>query len=347
MQNKPLFYLFLPRLFDLLNTWHHDFLFEVNANSLSTLFSQYTKAIKNKSQSLDDAFFHAIQSETVELPVAYYRYQVHIEEKQKEKGLICADPVYLEVGMNDVMLTDKITDLTEEEAKELLDILNNHFSEDGLQFIFGSNQCWYVSYPDDETVHSYDLDSVFLKNVTDKLLQSDERNWQVIQNEAQMLLHSSEINKQREIAGLKPVNSLWFWGAGKPIKTNVDVDMIYSSNEEPASLRAQLYAKAASSQWGILPENMQSTLDQLESNSGTHMFILDQLFMPAIENRLDDFQLELERIDSDIIKPLLQAWQNNQIDIIIDCCDGKILKPEKVPAWKFWIKPKSLREIAR
>jgi len=42
--------------------------------------------------------------------------------------------------MNDVTLSHKITDLTNDEADELIEILNKHFNEDGLSFIFGDNQ---------------------------------------------------------------------------------------------------------------------------------------------------------------------------------------------------------------
>ena len=343
MQKKPVFHLFIPRLFDSLKAWHHDFLFEVNADYLSTLLTQVTKTNNKKCHSIDSVFFNTLQSETEELPIAYYRHQVQVGENLN--GLICADPIYLEVGMNDVTLTDKITDLTDGEAKELIEILNKHFAQDGLEFIFGSNQCWYVSFPEAEIVRSYDLDSVLQTNITEKFVQSEQRNWQVIQNETQMLLHSSEVNEQREIAGLKPVNSLWFWGAGKPLDSKIEIEKIYSTNENSSCLRGQLYAKAAHSKWDVLPKDMLSMLEEIDKDSGTHMIILEQLFIPTLENKLDDFQQQLDQIDSNIIKPLLNAWQNNKIDIVIDCCDGSVLKPQKVPAWKFWTNPKNLREI--
>jgi len=343
MQNKLVFHLFIPHLLQPLNTWYQDFLFEVEATHLSTLLTQFIKINTGQVRSIDSAFFQTLNPKIEELPVAYYRHQVQINETLN--GLICADPIYLEVGMNDVTLTHKITDLTDDEAKELIEILNNHFAQDGLKFIFGSNQCWYVLFADNESVQSHDLDSVLLQNIADKLAQSEQRNWQVIQNETQMLLHSSDINQQREIAGLKPVNSLWFWGAGKPQVSELEVGKIYSSNEISSKLRGELFAKAANCESHILPEDITLLLDQTDNQMNTQILLLDQLFMPAIENQLDNFQQELEHIDKHIIKPLLEAWQNNEIDIVIDCCDGTVLKPQKTAAWKFWLKPKDLREI--
>lgn len=343
MQTKTVFHLFIPYLLQSLNAWHKDFLFEVEATHLSVLLKQFSKLQTNQSQSLDSAFFNTLYPETKELPIAYYRHQVQIGDKLN--GLICADPVYLEVGMTDVTLTDKINDLSNDEAKELIGILNAHFVQDGLEFIFGSNQCWYMSFTENETVQSYDLDSVLLQNIVGKLAQSEQRNWQVIQNETQMLLHSSDINQQREIAGLKPVNSLWFWGAGKSQETKFEVDKIYSNQEISSKLRGEMFAKAANCEPHTLPKDTSILLDQLDNKTSTQILLLDQLFMPALENRLDDFQQELVHIDNQIIKPLMQAWQKNEIDIVIDCCDGTILKPQRVPAWKFWLKSKNLREI--
>ena len=40
------------------------------------------------------------------------------------------------------------------------------------------------------------------------------RRWRALLSEAQVVLHNHPLNAQRVAAGLAPVNSLWFWGAG-------------------------------------------------------------------------------------------------------------------------------------
>ena len=344
MHKKPIFHLFIPSLLQPLNIWYQDFLFEVNSTHLCTLLTQLTKTNTSRVNSIYSAFFYTLNPETDELPIASYRHQVQTGDKLH--GLICADPVHLEVGMNDVTLTDKITDLSNDEAKELIGLLNQHFTQDGLQFIFGSNRCWYVSFPENETVKSYDLDSVLFQNIADKLAHSEQRNWQAIQNESQMLLHNSDVNQQRKLVGLKPVNSLWFWGGGKPQITQFQAEIIYSSDENLSKLRGQLFAKAAKCESQTLPKRTSQLVGQIETKTTTQVLLLDQLFMPALENKLDEFQQELDDIDEHIIKPLLHAWQKDQIDIVIDCCDGIVLKPQRTPPWKFWLKPQKLREIS-
>lgn len=342
MQTKPVFHLFIPNLIQSLSSWHQDFLFDVEATHLSILLSKYEKKHYPNVTSISRSFFKALDFDNEELPIAQYRHQV--QTSSKLESLICADPVHLEVGMNDVTLTDKISDLSNDEAMELIEVLNEHFSQDGLKFIFGSNDCWYVSFPKDEVVQSHDIDSVLLKNIIDKPTKSQQRNWQVIQNETQMLLHSSDINSQREIAGLKPVNSLWFWGAGKPQEISHQFDFVYSRSDQRSKLQGETFARAAKCQWKELPAQLEILLNQNDVKS--HAFLLDQLFMPALENKLDDFQSELENIDTNIIKPLLNAWEKNKVDIIIDCCDGNTFMPQRIPIWKFWSKPIKLRELS-
>jgi len=347
MPEKNIVHLFIPHLLQPLNGLSQDTSFELDIPSLSLLLKRFSKIKNSQLQSIDIAFFRTLQAGINELPIAYYRHQV--ETNEIKDGLICADPIHLEVGMNDVTLSKKITDLTETEAKELIAILNKHFKDDGIKFTLGSNQNWYVSFIDenysDETFESYDLDSVLKQNITDKLATSSNRNWRVIQNETQMLLHSSEINKHREMAGLDTVNSLWFWGAGKPINTNFKIDKIFTSNETASKLRGQLFAKAADSEWYSFSENSPLISSQLGSKTSRKALILDQLFSPALENNLDAYQQALSALDRDILKPLLKLWENNEIEIIIDCCDGTILKPHKSPSWKFWSKPKNSREL--
>ena len=342
MHKKPVYHLFIPHLLIALQSWHEDFSFEVEAPHLSSLLCRYKKQFNPNINSCSHAFFYTLGYENEELPSAYYRYQVH--SSSISQNLICADPVYLEVGMNDVTLSHKITDLTNDEADELIEILNKHFNEDGLSFIFGDNQCWYLRFIGNETIQSHDVDSVLLKNIIDKSTQSQQRNWQVIQNETQMLLHSANLNAQREKAGLKPVNSLWFHGAGKAKEISSQFDVIHSNTNGLSKLQGKTFAKAADCEWQPLPDQLDSLLEK--SQQKNRALLIDQLFMPALENRLDDFQGEVESIDKNIIKPLVKAWQSNKIDIIIDACDGNTLMPQKNPFWCFWQKPKKLREIS-
>ena len=367
MPNKPEIHLSIPSLFAPLEQWNNNFKLQVKCDNLSTLFTSLEFAGAQKVHGLTACFFSMLGLNGAELPVAHYRVQAHQEtdinvylseregESKSKSGILCADPVHFEVGMNDITLTDTITDLSESEAKEILELLNDHFQQDELKFVYGSNQHWYVTYPEEEAIQTTPLEAVIKKNIVGRLPSSDKtndttrdaKNWKQIQNEVQMLLHSSEVNRNREIAGLETVNSLWFWGGGKPKKDKSGFKMIFTNNDQlNTEIQGKMFAKAAACEWQKLPENGEELLTQLQHKAGKSYVLLDQIQQAVIEENFDAYQLELTRIDEEYIKPLMQAWKNNQIDLIIDGADGSLIRPLRNPAWKFWKKPLQLFDIA-
>ncbi len=343
MKGNAVCHLFIPSLTEKLENWFHDFAFEIDAPHLTSLLLDFDSN-KQAAYDLENAFFTLLDSNVKELPSALYRSHIHNIKCQEH--LMCADPVHLEVGMNDVTLTKQVTDLTNDEAKELISKLNEHFNEDGLEFIFGSNQCWYISIKQNESIQSHHIDSMLMKNVIGKQAKSEQRNWQIIQNETQMLLHSSEINQQRELAGLETINSLWFWGSGKPITLKKEFQSIYIPKEASSQLRYQYYAKAADSDLQIIPEDVDQLLSALNTKNKSSIVLLDQLITPALVDDVEEFHRQVKFIDNQIIKPLVKAWRGGDINLEINCCNGKILTPKQPSFYKFWLKPTSLRALA-
>ncbi len=339
MSSKPIIHLCIPQLFQPLKLWSRDFHFEPKAPELSLLLRQFESDKTESVQGLDASLFNAIgMAETEELPVAHYRYQTHNNhEHNAENTLLCADPIHLEVGMNEITLTDVITDLSEDEAQEMLDELNAHFEQDGLEFILGSNQHWYLVLPQEESVKTTSLSEVLRKNIASfqplSTTEASAINWQVIQNETQMILHASAVNQQREMAGLTTVNSLWFWGGGKVENEISDKKLAHVFCSENAKSSGQTIAKAGNCDWQTLSDDLAELLD---FKTGKNLIICDQLFTPSVYDNLEEYQQELSKLDEHIIKPLREAWQAGEIELLIDGCDGRVIQPLKVPAWKFW-----------
>ena len=350
---KPEIHLSIPALFEPLELWEKDFRFEVTSNNLSLLLTSLEFIDVQKVQGISACFFSNLGLNSAEIPAAYYRALAHQNNvinsflNNDKSGILCADPVHFEVGMNDITLTEIICDLSEFEAKEILALLNQHFQQDGLQFVYGSNQHWYVTFPKSEVLKTKPLDVALKKNVAGLLPFSEQRNWQQIQNEVQMLLHSSEVNKHREIAGLTTLNSLWFWGGGKPQKIKSAYKKIFTNNDKNTTdIQGKMFAQAANCEWQKLPRNGKQLLVQLQHEVGKSYVLLDQLQQPEIDENLEAYQLALTQIDEEYIKPLIHAWKKNQIDLIIDAADGSLIRPLKSPGWKFWKKPRQLSDIA-
>lgn len=336
----PVVHLCIPQLLQSLELWGKDFLFEPVAPELGQLLRQF-ETIENKSiHGLDASLFNAVgMVGNQELPVAHYRYQTHknVASQKTQSTLLCADPIHLEVGMNDITLTDIINDLTQDEAEEILSDLNKHFQQDGLEFVRGSNQHWYVVLPGSEAITTTPLNEAFRKNIANFQPSSSTRKWQVIQNESQMILHSCSVNQQREMAGLPTVNSLWFWGGGQAIKPSDKLDVVSVYWREGAETSAKMVANVTGCECATINNELPSF------KAGKSLVILNALFSPAMHDNIDLFQQELSKLDENIIKPLKQAWQIGKIELLIDSCDGRILKPRKPKAWKFWgKKPVSL-----
>ena len=345
--SKPELHLIIPRLFQPLNVWHNDFSFSADALSLSNLLKQYKVSQSYSGTGLHAGVFASIGCFEGELPIAQYRFQALQNPKtvrnrggvfeNNPKMLLCADPVHLEVGINDITMTDYMDDLSDADAIAIIDALNAHFEQDGIEFIRGSNAQWYLSLPQEEDVATTPLSEALRKNIINFLPESKDRNWKIIQNETQMLLHGLSINQEREMQGLATVNSLWFWGAGQAQDFKHTVTSVMGS---------EILAAAADCPKQELTENTDFQALS-KSAKGKTVVVLDQLMDAALYDDVDRFQQVLTHLDHTIIRPLLSEWNAGKINISIDSCDGKILQPQKAPSWKFWAKPASLLKVAR
>lgn len=345
--------LFIPQLIQPLKTWHQDFGFEPKSPVFSSLLSHY-KRDDTSSVGLDRSLFSTLGlSIEEELPVAQYRYTNNNNQKVPQM-LICADPVHCEAGINDITLTHVIDDLTREEAEEIISQLNQHFDQDGLEFLLDDEQHWYLALAplqplqQLEPFKSTELEHVMRKNIFPFLPQSKVRNWKVIQNEVQMLLHLSSINQSREIAGLPTVNSLWFWGGGQGFAANDSsindsVSVVFGNGD-----KAKLIAKAGQCDYKPLPNQGNAIVETItqQTKQGDALVILDQLSKPALSDDLQTWQQQLSHIEQQFIEPLMQASKQGKITLQIDSCDGQRITPLKIPAWKkLFKKPQSLLKL--
>lgn len=342
----PKLILFLPELTRPLKIWNQDFGFEPKAPVLSSLFQAH-RCQETSGIGLERSLFSALGLPAKdELPMGKHRFLAHQKTSastiKPDSMLVCADPVHCEVGMKDISLTQAIDDLSRDDSLELMATLNQHFGDDGLSFLLDDDLNWYVSLPTQENFQSTVTDDVVGKNIFNYLPRSESRNWQKIQNEVQMLLHLSNLNQTREIAGLPSVNSLWFWGGGASFDPEISFNVVFGGD-----VRGKSIAHAAACNWKALPEQgrelvefvtnaKNSALDTTFDISSETIVILEQLVKPALVNDLDSWQEQVNIIENQYIKPLMQAWKNSEIELTIDTCNGQKITPLQPTAWKFW-----------
>lgn len=139
---------------------------------------------------------------------------------------LCADPVELEAGRDDLRLRRLVTDLDPAEAEGLIATCNAHFAGDGLRFGAREPAHWFVRVDAPQRLTTCALPAILGRTLrTRQPTGPDAPRWLRWGNEIQMLLHEHPINQQRAGRGVAPVNSVWFWGGGGlPPRSNVGID---------------------------------------------------------------------------------------------------------------------------
>jgi hypothetical protein len=127
-----------------------------------------------------------------------------------------ADPVHLRVDHDALVLHDaSILDVRKHEAAALIEALQRHFRDDGLEFHAPAPDRWYVRVPQGELPATTPLWNAHGRNVFGLLPEGRGRfNWRSALTEAQMMLGAHEVNEGRARDGKPAINSVWFWGEG-------------------------------------------------------------------------------------------------------------------------------------
>ena len=162
-------------------------------------------------------------------PVAPYSLLADGGEPERHFWLR-ADPVHLRLVRDQLVLADStVFEISRGEAEALVETLNRHFAGE-LLFYPMHPERWYARpahWPANLQAHllpgiagRIDFETTPLaaargSGITAHLPTGPAAaRFQVLMNEAQMLLHEHPVNLEREARGALPVNSVWFWGGG-------------------------------------------------------------------------------------------------------------------------------------
>ena len=111
-------------------------------------------------------------------------------------------------------------DITTEEAAELVEVLNEHFAEDGLYIHLGTGyrQCMIVDkkHPNGHTDYRCVPPHDILDRRAGDYLPEGKgaEHFVKMMKESYDILKDHPVNKARIARGLNPANSLWIWGQG-------------------------------------------------------------------------------------------------------------------------------------
>ncbi len=221
-----------------------------------------------------------------------------------------ADPVCLQPQGGGLLLQpgDDLG-LTLEQARALVDEILQVFAADGWQLEAPVAHRWYLRPATPPALHTTPLARVAGRDIHPYLpTGKDAKAWHVALNEIQILLHTADVNVERESRGQMPINSVWFWGGGqRPTVSTVAWTHVWS--DEVLSRGLAILAGLAHS---ALPADAIDWLGQ--ATAGRHLLVMDpgSTLLQAAET--DWWQEFFMRLEQQWIAPLVAAVKSGNLD---------------------------------
>lgn len=214
---------------------------------------------------------------------------------------LCAVPVSLAVGANDVRLAGIIDDLSPEESSALIAALNAHFVSDRVAFLAAKPASWFLRAPHAPGLTTRPPDAARGAPLFDFLPSGpDSARWRRWQSEIQMLLFDHAVNRRREHAGSTLVSSVWFWGGGVDAPRRPAAPLFA---QEPFVVELARGSGAQCSplpaQFDALPESAGAVWLQpiVAGNAAQQLEAIDRAWMAPVERALASGRLaELELV---------------------------------------------------
>ncbi len=228
-----------------------------------------------------------------------------------------ADPIHIKVSREGLHLVDSaLFDITDDEARALVEKLNAHFTHQGIAFHAPHPKRWYAKVARTPGLVTSSLGEVAGGDVQHHLPSGPEAlRWHGLFNEIQMLLHEHPLNETREERGEPAVNSVWFWGGGTSPAVPGRHFASVSSND-PTALAL---AAAADTHAGPLPAGAQTWLTEIASAphcSGSHLAVVDALASAVTYDDADAWRTRIAMLEAQWFAPLRSALQHGRMETL-------------------------------
>ncbi len=274
------------------------------------------------------------------------------------KWVMRADPCFMVADRDQIVLARTGDfELSFEEAILLADEINSFFKnyddENFWTLKVVSPQRWYIISDKPIDISSVPPEMVIGQSVKPFLFSNqklkeeashDTRHWLSLFNEFQMILHQSEVNKIRTQEKKTPINSLWFWGAGKGIDhpsfslNDEFAIQMYSNNPFVQSISQLVEGKCSE-----LPLKYEQCTD---SASKKIIYVIDD-FYQAINNK-DIFTWIglLDQFNMNYLTPIVDAIEVGSIhQVEVVSPSGRSLLVSKKLLKRWWKKSQMFHSI--
>jgi len=284
-----------------------------------------------------------------------------------------ADPVHLNLQRDQLLLAGVQVDSAE--AAALCANLNEHFSDQGMEFFAPHPQRWYVRLDTLPRIRTTPLSNVIGSDVRRALpTGEDSARWHQLFNEIQMLLFAHPLNATREARGELMINSVWFWGGGcdtllaKPADcgnsrqaapTMLVEDTVESwGGAGPVGALKKSYARASSDEDLVemfataadIPFETLPNVWNKEICDGEQLMVWTGLRSALRRGDLATWRDAMQEFEAGYAQPLWQALRNGKLDLLeidIACDDGiRHLSLKRGDTWAFWRRSRNLAEYS-
>lgn len=275
------------------------------------------------------------------LPISHFRVSQHDMEAEAQ-NVWCIDPVHIAVDRDEaVLLANMALDIDEYEARSLIEDLNRHFENDGLQIHYHKPHQWLLT--GDIELQTCCLSRTMLRDINHhQPTGKDERKWRVLINEVQMLLHAHPLNEVRSSKGIATINSLWIWGKGKPVAVAAGFKTVLSDNPLVEDIARTVGA-------AYYPLDAQFASHNEKSKDMVLIFT-DQLSAIRHNDVFGWFE-QLKLLSRDFLEPSLKLLQLGKIDELVVLSDTLSIKIRqqnmKRHFWQFWRKHKTIESAIK
>jgi hypothetical protein len=235
-----------------------------------------------------------------------------------------ADPAYVRPDINGARLlaVGETLALDADSADALLGPLRPLFGDAGMPIEATRPSCWHLRLAEGAPLPEFATpDDALGADLFDYMPPgNDGRRWRALLSEAQVLLHQNPVNAERLARGLAPVNSLWFWGAGRlPDRVATEYASVYTPD---------------------------STVQAFATLAGANARPLAGWADPAGHVAYDlRHERRLDRLLSTWIAPAMEALARKRIDLLeLRWADTARFELRRSQSLRFWRRP--LRVLA-
>jgi hypothetical protein len=235
--------------------------------------------------------------------------------------MAAADPVHLEATMNDLRLHAlREHEMPAADLGTLFEYLQQTLGGDNDLDFACLGICGYLRGDQHIATATVSSDTVDRCNVGEFMPHGETTTkYHRLLSELQMALHEHEVNKNREAAGARSVNSVWFWGGGSaPEKEVRPIPPLFSNDP------------LFKGYW----ESCTGAVDKWTGDFDHCLDIATNAFVAVTPDVHDDSRLAKQAEYLDKLRQLLSNGRLSRLTLLFR--DGLSVEIGKYDAFRFW-----------